>query len=107
MYLGMDPSSKLLALHHCDNPSCFNTKHLFIGTYIDNVQDQISKNRHPRLNKTHCPKNHEYTKENTYINSNGSRSCRECKYQAKKKYQKENKETYKAYMRNYYLKHKN
>lgn len=29
-------------------------------------------------NKTHCPQGHEYTKENTYINPQGRRWCREC-----------------------------
>ena len=33
------------ALHSCDNPSCFNPKHLFIGTIRDNVLDSISKGR--------------------------------------------------------------
>jgi hypothetical protein len=27
---------------------------------------------------THCPKGHEYTKENTYVYPNGWRSCRTC-----------------------------
>jgi hypothetical protein len=28
--------------------------------------------------KTHCPKNHEYTEENTYRNKEGRRWCRTC-----------------------------
>jgi len=28
--------------------------------------------------KTHCPKGHGYTQENTYINPQGRRTCREC-----------------------------
>lgn len=28
--------------------------------------------------KTHCPRDHEYTKENTRINGRGERICREC-----------------------------
>ncbi|KKM92870.1 hypothetical protein LCGC14_1214170 [marine sediment metagenome] len=33
--------------HHCDNPPCVNPEHLFLGTYKDNKQDAIKKNRIP------------------------------------------------------------
>ncbi len=44
MFVGEIPSGKFV-LHSCDNPKCFNPKHLFVGTAMDNVQDMIRKGR--------------------------------------------------------------
>jgi len=35
----------LFACHRCDNPSCCNPDHIFIGTQMENIQDCVAKGR--------------------------------------------------------------
>ncbi len=34
-----------LVLHHCDNRSCCNPKHLYVGTWADNMRDRSVRGR--------------------------------------------------------------
>ncbi len=43
-YIGEIPNG-MVVCHKCDNPSCINTDHLFIGTQADNLRDARQKNR--------------------------------------------------------------
>lgn len=37
--------NRYCACHHCDNPSCCNPAHIFVGTYKDNSVDAVNKKR--------------------------------------------------------------
>lgn len=37
---------EILVLHRCDNPSCVNVDHLFLGSPQENTDDMIRKGRH-------------------------------------------------------------
>ncbi len=66
-------------LHTCDNPPCCNPGHLYDGTPDDNGRDMRVRVRHPKRLKAKCAHGHEFTPDNTYWRSNGTRACVACR----------------------------
>lgn len=79
LYLGHPLDSPLNVLHRCDNPPCFATKHLFIGTAADNSADKIAKGRWDGPKPwTHCRRGHVLVLMPNATPTHGHRSRRYC-----------------------------
>jgi len=77
--LSIEKITKGLEIDHlCRNRKCVNPEHLELVNHHMNL---LRGNTIARFNaeKTHCPQGHAYTKENIYVESNGSRHCRTCR----------------------------
>ena len=91
LWLHFDLKSKFSVLHRCDNPACFNPRHLFIGTNKDNTLDALRKGRLKSqgriipIDSYTC--GHPRTEENTYYKTSGI-TCRQCRAASNSAYKK-------------------
>lgn len=64
--------------HLCRNPACVDADHLEPVTHRENVLRGAGLAAE-NSQRTHCPRGHEYTPENTERDRYNSRYCRECR----------------------------
>lgn len=78
-FIGPIPDG-MQVLHWNDIPDDNRVENLRIGTFSDNAYDKVRNGRHHNACKTHCPKGHEYSAENTYVlpSRPSARYCRAC-----------------------------
>lgn len=70
--------------HLCRNRACCNPDHLEAVVHQENVRRGL------RGAMTDCARGHQLTEENTYTQSNGSRECRICRRERKRRYRQRN-----------------
>jgi hypothetical protein len=70
--------------HLCRNKACFNPQHLEVVTPQENLR-RCPEWTEFHSRKTHCPKGHPYSPENTRMYQE-RRFCRECGRDAERKY---------------------
>lgn len=86
-YHFLGPRPEGMECRHVDGDKTHNSvDNLDWGTQSQNTLDQVAHGVHNMASKTHCPQNHPYDEENTRHLRDGSRECRRCRTETKRRY---------------------
>ncbi len=91
VFLGLDLNDpKQLACHHCDNPICIESLHLFIGTVSENKKDSVRKGRSIPFGSERQGKQEfcQYGHNDWVMDGKINRRCRTCRNARLKRYRK-------------------
>jgi hypothetical protein len=76
-FIGPRPAG-MEGCHNNGAPTDNRLANLRWDTTSENHRDSVRHGTHAMAKRTHCPRGHEYTPENTYVR-NGRRNCNECR----------------------------
>ena len=81
----------LVVSHLCGNPSCVRPEHLKAQTWRETVLSGRGITA-DEARREKCPQGHPYTPENTILDREGKRHCRECNRVRSREYQRRKKD---------------
>lgn len=87
---GIKLKTKEYICHKCDNPSCINIDHLFLGDQTINMRDMAAKKRHFNSKKVKCKNGHPFDR----VDSRGNRNCSICHKELLRNYSRKYRRKY-------------
>src|SRR5690606_9752706 len=78
-FIGAEPIGKPYVLHNDGDPTNNRVENLRWGTNQENQIDSVGHGTNYNANKSECKRGHPYDELNTYVDSNGRRSCKTCR----------------------------